>query len=157
MNAAAELFETLRKFKLSPSPGKSPQFSFTEYCREVLGGVERVHFDFKSKANPREAKLNDDDIKNVAKAVSGFSNSAGGVLIFGIEDKSAAPVPISSILAVVDDLLRRCHQLTSPAVIGVDGDVIPSESGDGSGFGLIFVPESDLPPHRVVAQITKSV
>jgi hypothetical protein len=118
-----------------------------------LGGVERVHFDFKSKANPATTAIEDPDKKNLAKAVSGFANGAGGVLIWGIEDKSTAPVPIKDVSQFVDQALQVSHQVTAPAVPGIDGDFIPADGDPNSGFALVFVPESELPPHRVVLNI----
>jgi hypothetical protein len=153
MSAASDIFESLRKLMNLPNTGKSPQQQLVEYCQNILGGIERVHFDFKQKANAQTAKPEESDIKNLAKAVSGFANGAGGVLIWGIEDETIAPVPIANVSEFIADLLQRSHQLTSPAVIGIDGDFIPADSIGGSGFGIILVPESDLPPHQVLSRI----
>ncbi len=153
MSAANDIFETLRGFRNSPIAGKTSQQSFVEYCEKILGGIEGVHFDFKSKSDSRKTTPDEPDIKNLAKAVSGFANGEGGVLIWGIEDATIAPVPIAGVCDFVADLLQRSHQLTSPAAIGIDGDFVPSDSDVNSGFGLILIPSSDLPPHRVVSRI----
>ena len=49
---------------------------------------EHLYLDFKL-AN--QADLNRDDRKNLAKALSGFANSSGGIIIWGVEanDKNA--------------------------------------------------------------------
>src|SRR5688500_18608501 len=105
MSAANDIFETLSGFRISPNAGKSPQQSCVEYCQNILGGIERVHFDFKSKSNPLTATPDEPDIKNLAKVVSGFANGDGGVLIWGIEDATIALVPIVSVSDFVADLL----------------------------------------------------
>jgi len=153
MSAASDLFDVLRAFRTSPAPGITPQQSLLDYCQRVLGGIESVHFDFKSKADPTSNSLDESDKKNLAKAVSGFANGAGGVLVWGVEDKSIAPIPIKDVSRFFDALLQVGHQVTSPAVPSIDGDFIPADGATGSGFGLIHVPESDLPPHRVVLKL----
>jgi hypothetical protein len=153
MTAAKEIFDTLRRYRVSPEPGKSPEQSLVDYCKNVLGPVERVHFDFKSKAKPENPTPDDSDIKNLAKAVSGFANGAGGALIWGIEDSSVESQPIAGVAEFLGTLLQRSHQITAPTVIGIDGDYILADSKAESGFAVILVPESDLPPHRVVSQI----
>jgi hypothetical protein len=60
------------------------------------------------------------------------------------------PKPISSIDQFASSALQYCHQLTSPTVLGVDGFSITDDQFPGCGFGIIYIPESDLPPHRVV-------
>jgi hypothetical protein len=155
MSAARDLFETLRKCRTEPDPGKTPQQSLVAYCQNILGGIERTHFDFKEKANSASADLEDLDRRNLGKAVSGFANGAGGVLIWGLEDQTIAPRPLCEISKVVDTMLRLSHQVTAPAVQGIDGDYIPADGQPTDGFGLIFIPESDLPPHRVILNIPK--
>lgn len=151
MNSAKGLYKKLAGFKQADGSGRSPQQQLMEYCTQILGAVERFHVDFKKKHNRRDAKLSDDDRKNLAKAVSGFANSGGGVLIWGIEDKTLSPKPITDVQHFVSSMLELAPQVTDPIVQGIDGDWIPSDAGTGQeGFGLIFIPESSLPPHRVI-------
>ncbi|HLO18801.1 MAG TPA: ATP-binding protein [Anaerolineales bacterium] len=151
MNAAENLFQFLQSLKLDDGSGKSSQERLFEYCTQILGSIERFHVDFKEKNDRRDAKLSDDDKKNLAKAVSGFANSGGGVLIWGIENESIAPKPITDIQKFVASLLKLAPQTTDPVVPSIDGDWIPSNTRNpNEGFGLIYVPESSLPPHRVL-------
>ncbi|MHB8974579.1 MAG: AlbA family DNA-binding domain-containing protein [Pirellulaceae bacterium] len=155
MDAATKLFEALRAFRTDPISGKSSQQSMLDYCSNNLGGVERIHFDFKEKSQASIPQLDDNDKRNLAKAVSGFSNGSGGVLIWGIEDSSISPRPISRVSEFVDCILQMAHQIADPPVQRVDGDFVPSDQNTDSGFGLILIPESELPPHRVVLSLTK--
>lgn len=150
MDDARKLYDALRALKES-NTSRSSQQRLLDYCTDVLGQIERFHVDFKEKANARDPKLADDDKKNLAKALSGFANSGGGVLIWGIEDKTLAPKPTERTPQFVSNLLGLASQVTDPVVQGVDGDWIQSDSGvKEEGFALIYVPESALPPHRVV-------
>jgi len=155
MNASDELLETLRQFHTKGFPGKTRQQSLLEYCQNILGGIERVHFDFKEKSDPTNAILGDSEKKNLSKAVSGFANSAGGVLIWGLQDETLQPKPIRDVADFVDRMLRLAHQVTSPVVPQIDGDFIPSDGPEGEGFAVIFVPESQLPPHRVILNVSE--
>lgn len=147
MDSAKELFDKLRSFKADL---QAPQ-QLLNYCTQVLGSIERLHIDFKEKHDRRDAKLADDDRKNLAKGVSGFANSSGGVIVWGLKDKSLSPKPIAEVPIFVSSLLQLASQITDPIVPGIDGDWIPSVTQkDQGGFGLIFVPESPLPPHRVI-------
>lgn len=147
MDSAKELFEKLRSFK----GAKSPQQALLEYCTHILGSIERLHVDFKEKHDRRDANLADDDRKNLAKAVSGFGNSSGGVLVWGIEDKTLSPKPIAHVDSFVSSILQIASQITDPIVPGIDGDWIRSnDRKEQSGFGFILIPESLLPPHRVI-------
>jgi hypothetical protein len=154
MSNASELFEALRSFRTKPGEGKKSQQSLVEYCQSVLGKIERVHFDFKTKTNPSSLDLDDKDKKNLAKAISGFANGAGGVLIWGLEDSTVAPQPICEVSRFVDKILQLAPHVTGPTVPGIDGDFIPADGKSTDGFGLVLIPESDLPPHRVLLKLS---
>ncbi|MHB0961110.1 MAG: AlbA family DNA-binding domain-containing protein [Pirellulaceae bacterium] len=155
MDAATKLYEALRAFRTNPSSGKTPQQSMLDYCTNTLGGIERNHFDFKEKSQASKPQLDDDDKRNLAKAISGFANGSGGVLIWGIENSSISPRPISRVSEFVDCILQMAHQIADPPVLRIDGDFVPSDQDSDSGFGFILIPESELPPHRVVLRLTK--
>ena len=156
MDSALEIFETLKSFKRANRSRKSSQGKLLDYCIQVLGSIEHIHVDFKQKSHTTNPKPEDDDKKNLAKALSGFANSSGGVLIWGIEDKTLAPTPITDVPQFVSFMLQLASQITDPVVQGIDGDWIRSDRGSAhEGFGVIFIPESLLPPHRVILNIAK--
>lgn len=148
MDSAKNIYMHLIGFKNPGGSEESSERRLLRYCSEVLGGVERLHIDFKQKRDSRHSQISDDDKKNLAKAVSGFANSSGGVLVWGIEDRNMSPKPIEGIEEFIQSLLELAPLLTDPIVQGIDGDCIMA--GDRGGFGVVFIPESFLPPHRVI-------
>lgn len=152
MNEAHQLFDKLKAFKETPSP----ETEFLKYCKQTLGIVEPLHFDYKEKQDTSNGKLDDSDRRNLAKAVSGFANSSGGVLIWGIKDQNLKENPVTQVESFLQALLELAPQATEPPVQGIDGTWIPSTSGSGdTGYALIHIPESVLPPHRVTLKIAK--
>ncbi len=148
MNAALEIFQRLQ----SPQQGMSPQGWLEHHCSTLWKGVERVHYDFKEKSDRRNSLLLDSDKKNLSKAISGFANSGGGVLIWGVDDNGGAK-PIADAQAFLNTLLQLSFQVTEPSVIGIDGAVIAADSSATEGFVLLYIPESDSGPHRAVLSI----
>jgi hypothetical protein len=150
---AEAIFDEFRRIRDEHDPGVA-QDALETYCRNILTSVERLHFDYKTKRNRQTSQLEDDDKKNLAKAVSGFANSSGGVLLWGI---GGSPVPtlmpIAQIQTFMENLLELGGLATEPSVLGINGEWIPSKNDPTAGFGAIFVPESSLPPHRVVLKL----
>ena len=152
MNRASELFDKLRTFK-QKKDGVSPEQQLMAYCNDVLGEAERLHFDFKEKRDRRVSTLHDDDRLNIAKAVSGFANSAGGVLIWGIADKTLKPKPISDVQNFLSRILETATSVCDPLVLNIDGEWISSDDDADEGYAFLYIPESDLPPHRVISKL----
>ncbi|MBW9235526.1 ATP-binding protein, partial [Leptospira santarosai] len=46
---------------------------------------ENLFLDFKLKTDATSSNLSKDDKKNYAKALSGFSNTSGGIIIWGVD------------------------------------------------------------------------
>ena len=51
------------------------------------GREEDIHLEFKTVNDP---EMNRDDRKNLAKCISGFANSDGGMVVWGVEAKKNA-------------------------------------------------------------------
>jgi len=124
-----------------------------EYVTE--GRDEDLHLDFKTVSSRRG--LGKDDRRNFAKAVSGFANSDGGLVIWGVDARSnaegidcarAAP-GIPELAAFVAKLNEYTGSVTSPSVIGVEH----RRSTDAPGFAITIVPASDSGPH--MAKLTE--
>ena len=97
--------------------------------------------EFKAKRDRSKPNLDDDDRKNLAKAISGFANSGGGVLIWGINDDGKR-APISNVQDFLECNLQLCSQVTDPTVVGIDGAIVRATSSNNDGYVLLLVPES---------------
>jgi hypothetical protein len=94
-----------------------------------------------------------DDKKNFSKALSGFANSSGGIVIWGVDcrkndegvDCANGIVEITN----VDMLLARCNEFSgiavSPIVDGIKHKKI--YTSPPKGFVITLVPESEKGPH----------
>lgn len=156
MDSVQELYETLVSFRKPTSDNFSPEAQLLNFCNKYLSSVEGMHYDYKKKRNNTIAILEDDDKKNLAKAVSGFANSSGGILIWGIENNTLSPNPIIDITAFTEALGRLAAQATEPPVRDIDVKWIPADPpNEGKGFALVYIPESALPPHRVILKLNE--
>lgn len=117
---------------------------------------EDLHLEFKSKEDRSNGKLSEGDRRRFSKAVSGFANADGGVLVFGVKtrktqdtpDRAAELLPVEHVGNFRVRLLDSLLQLTQPPVDGVRIETIASASG--SGYVKCLVPASDQPPHRAM-------
>jgi Putative DNA-binding domain len=112
---------------------------------------EHLQLDFKTV---KHASLNStDDKKNFAEALSGFANSSGGLIVWGIDArKNADGIDCANSKKEIENLplfLGRLNALTgeavNPLISGVRHRKIPT-NGD-NGFAITIVPESETTPH----------
>jgi Putative DNA-binding domain len=88
------------------------------------GREEDLHLEFKQKVDRRNGDLDNNDRKAFSKAVSGFANADGGVLVFGIEtrktnygvDQAASLKPITNHRNFRSKLLDSILNTTQPVV-----------------------------------------
>jgi hypothetical protein len=115
------------------------------------GQEEHVHLDFKTINRPDLGHA--DDKKTLAKALSGFLNSAGGLIVWGVvARKNAAGVDCASgtqEIIPLPQFLSRLNQLTGDAVSPITDGVRHKAvyTGADSGYAVTLVPESDSGPH----------
>lgn len=119
----------------------------------LVGAGEDLHFEAKTCSVP----LDDRDKNNLARALSGFANADGGVLIYGLEakggDRHKADVvtrvsPVCDIAKAHSEVVSLVGQLVEPRVDGVDVRRFSLQHLPDSGFILVYVPASSLGPHR---------
>lgn len=149
MNQSESIFEQLRKTRQS---GKTPAehlSAFMDYLAGALGEVEANSFEYKEKDNRSHPKLDPKDIKHLAITISAFSNSSGGVLIWGIENKTLKPKPIAEVREFAERVSQAMSSIVEPAVMGLDLLTFAADSGEG--YLALYIPESELPPHRVTS------
>ncbi len=97
-----------------------------------------------------------EDARIWSEALSGFANTEGGVLIWGVvavKDKSG--VDAANGFALVEKpsqlrsrLMELHHGATDPPVAGVEVVEFIADKDTGAGFVVCYVPESDYKPHR---------
>lgn len=112
---------------------------------------ETLQLEFKTVSSPEISSR--DDKRNLAVALSGFANSAGGLIVWGINARknsdgidcalSASEIP--SVALFGSRLVELTGDAVSPRIDGVLHRVVTEENG--SGFAVTLVPESDAGPH----------
>lgn len=116
---------------------------------------EHVQLDFKQKKDASRPSLNDDDRRTLGEALSGFSNSAGGLLIWGVDarkqdgiDCATSLVPIQDIEAFQTNVTSLIGHYLIPRHEGIRTAVIQCEGQPGRGYLLLEVERSERRPHR---------
>lgn len=121
---------------------------------------EELFLDFKRSSDDGQgARLSQIDRNNLAKAISGFGNSSGGVLVWGVDcspDRDGADVArakrtITNVRRFVANLQGVVSGCTIPPHAGVQhsGIIVP---GSDDGFVATYIPESENAPHQVVGK-----
>lgn len=112
--------------------------------------AEDLFLEFKTANYPSGI---DFDKKNFSKCLSGFANSSGGILIWGIsakEQKNKADVanelkPIQDLISFENYLKKNEGNAIVPLIEGVEyRRIFESEN---SGYLLVYIPQSDRAPH----------
>lgn len=117
--------------------------------------VEDVYIEFKQAVNINvNPKNRYSDKKNLSKCLSGFANSNGGIVIWGIEAKTKNGVDYASKLKPIDHLKKFLNTLNSlegqavtPVITGVRHEMVEMEMDTDQGFIKTFVPKSNDAPH----------
>jgi hypothetical protein len=110
------------------------------------GREEDVQLDFKTIS--RADLSSRDDRKNLAIAVSGFANSSGGLIVWGVDarpnregiDCASEAKPINDVPRFMSKFNEHVGAAASPIVDGVECRPV-------EGFAVTFVPESSSTPH----------
>jgi hypothetical protein len=117
---------------------------------------ESLHLDFKRRARGAGTALDAADKNCISKALSGFANVEGGVLVLGVEAKGSdknAPdrvseiTPVENVARFANLVDRNLKNFTNPPIAGLTVKTI-MEPGHERGVAIIYVPMSDGGPHR---------
>jgi predicted HTH transcriptional regulator len=117
---------------------------------------ESLYLEFKQKRDQRDDRLHKDDSQGFSEALSGFANSDGGVVLFGVAtkkhggsiDKADEVKPIANAEQFRWRLKSYILAATSPPVDNVSLEFI-KENGT-HGYVKCLVPPSDRPPHMAM-------
>lgn len=117
---------------------------------------EELHLDFKrSRDSAASGKLHRDDRENLATAISGFGNSDGGVIVWGVDcrnlpdagDVATAKFPIENpkrFKSYLEGAVSACTLPAHPSVRHVDIE----QAVGGKGFVATHIPLSYMAPHQ---------
>lgn len=119
------------------------------------GQEENINLEFKTVNHPDINSLVFDK-KNISKTLSGFANSNGGIIIWGIKAKSNAlnqdvayeKKPIRELTKFLNLLNRLEGQAVIPTIEGVLHEKI--DIGDDIGYVKTYVPKSESAPHMAI-------
>jgi hypothetical protein len=117
--------------------------------------VEELFLDYKRSSTTLPSRtLSDDDKKNLAKAIAGFANSEGGVIVWGVDcrhtDEGDVPtkaVPIKQPVALKTLFDGIIGGLTLSAHSGVENLPLLNATG-GDGFVITYVPTGLHVPYQ---------
>ncbi|HWU53414.1 MAG TPA: ATP-binding protein [Tahibacter sp.] len=120
---------------------------------------EELFLDFKRTSDNRVSpKLPEGDAKILSKAISGFGNSEGGVIIWGIDrrtdrdgNQQIQRIPLVDAPGFRANIESAISRLTIPVHPGVQsvevlGDAPPS------GYVATYIPQASFSPIRAIAQ-----
>ncbi len=120
-----------------------------------LGEQESFYIDFKEVATKlSDNKLNDSDRKNYAKAISGFANTSGGLLVWGVKDNGSGNFSkreIENPEKFVSLLNNEVSLLTLPPQKEVNSFAI--KDSNNKGFVITEIPKYYFSPVQVITGI----
>lgn len=96
------------------------------------------------------------DKKNLAKVLSGFANSQGGIVVWGIkasknednQDVASNKKPIRELKRFLNFLNTLEGEAISPSLSGIMHKII--EESNDVGYAVTYVPASNNPPHMAM-------
>ena len=116
---------------------------------------EELFLDFKQadSLGKNGNSLHKDDRRNLAKCISGFGNSEGGVVVWGVEcsrnveigDVARAKVKVQNVHRFLSWLENAISGCTIPSHSKVRNHII-SVDENGAGFVATYIPKSELAP-----------
>ena len=105
---------------------------------------ENIHLDYKASAS---LEKNDKKKDEIAKDVSAFANSDGGVIIYGIVEKDNLPVKIDEGVENKREWLEQIiNSRISPTIDGVN--ILPIPVDGNKCVYVVEVPKSYRAPHQ---------
>lgn len=117
--------------------------------------TEELFLDFKQAASDGKSmrSLHPNDRRNLAKAISAFGNSEGGVLVWGVEcsrdlelgDVAKAKVKVQNVHRFLSWLENAISGCTIPSHNKVRNHIISCDA-EGNGFLATYIPKSDIAP-----------
>ena len=144
MSRAEDIFEKLIYFG---------EDALDEFIRERQ--TEELFLDFKqaNSTGKHGWALSSDDRRNLAKCISGFGNSEGGVVVWGVEcsrdvnigDVAKAKVKVNNVYRFMSWVESAISGCTIPSHNKVRNHIICADE-NGDGYLATYIPKSDIAP-----------
>lgn len=149
MGRAEDIFEKIKKEK---------EIALDSFITDRE--AESLFLDFKRSADEGAGvKLHNNDRENLAKCISGFGNSEGGVVVWGVDcsdknedgaDVANSKVPINNPQRFLSWLEGAVSGCTIPAHAGVEHFSFCMQTDQNKGFVITYIPKSNSSPHQVI-------
>lgn len=117
--------------------------------------TEELFLDFKraDSLGKNGSSLHKDDRRNLAKCISGFGNSEGGVVVWGVEcsrsveigDVAKAKVKVQNVHRFLSWLENAISGCTIPSHNRVRNHIVSADE-NGDGFVATYIPKSEMAP-----------
>ena len=152
MSRAKELFEKIRKEGISAIASLISDLE-----------LESMFLDYKGTSDKLvDANLSKGDNENLAKCVSGFANSYGGVIVWGIDSRpdrtTGAEVitnkPLANAHVFGSKIQNAITRVTIPPHDGVEVEIVIDPERAPIGYVAVYVPSSRHRPIRAVPRDT---
>lgn len=148
MDAARQLFEQY----------KTDGYELIQHALQEKGQESGI-LDYKMAEN-QSGPMTSKDREKLAEALSGFANSEGGILVWGIHartgkdgiDAVQADKPVKNLKRFVSELGVCTPQVVSPGIEGVEHISIPEPNAEDTGYAVTYVPKGQSEPHMAVAK-----
>jgi predicted HTH transcriptional regulator len=88
----------------------------------------------------------------LAKVVSSFANSSGGIIIFGIEEKDSLPVKLNPLESELGETIENVLLTSISRSITFKITSINSTIEKNKKYFVIYVPKSSSGPHMVTSK-----
>lgn len=120
---------------------------------------ESLFLDFKrSLNNGADRQLAADDNKNLSKAISGFANSSGGLIIWGVDcrrdpatgNEVANKHPLTDAAGFNTKLQGAISRATIPPLPGVQVASFEEPGSSPAGYVAVLIPRSHIGPIRSI-------
>lgn len=119
---------------------------------------ESLFLDFKRSPNEgRDRLLAAEDNKNLSKSISGFANSSGGVVVWGVDCRkdalgveNATKYPLADADGFNTKVQSAVSRVTIPPHPGVQVHSFDEPGSSPQGFVAVLIPQSQIGPIRSI-------
>ena len=141
---------SLRSRRLESVFGTTLDGLTAEHIESLVGNAIEEEFDLDFKRDLYER--NDQKKRDLAGDVAAMANTAGGVILLGVEDQDGRATAAPGV-DLSDEETRRMLQVVASLVAPMpvfDINLVPQADSTTRGYYVIAVPRSPSAPHAVL-------